>query len=216
MLVLPYVPPRFFTTIIASIIAFHDDVQSSTKFHTLHLGNLPKKQSALQRMQPRAPPATRHRSVMTLRKRVPLIDMRPNPPLEIVPFHRRRSSQPAMMVSIISTDRIYSLVEDDQYVELLVRFYRQEEDKILDENTLTPPEIFFKAVMPKDWTPRMYLGVLLTSIEKNNVLLLEPVMLNGRRYMTANEIHWAFTASTTEIEKRLAMSGAYLQIAGGQ
>jgi len=120
-----------------------------------------------------------------------------------------------MIVSTISTDRIYSHAEDDQYVELLVRFYRHQEH-IVDENTLTPPEINFKAVMHKDWTPRMYLGALLTSIQKTPVLLLEPVMLNGRRYATTNEIHWAFIASASEIEKRLAMSGAYLRIAGGK
>ena len=72
------------------------------------------------------------------------------------------------------------------------------------------------AVMPKDWTPRMYLGALLTSIQRNSVILLEPVMLTGRRYMTANEIHWIFIAYASEIEKRLAMSGAYLRIAEGK
>jgi len=168
-------------------------------------------------MQTKAPPASRHRSVMTLRKGVPLFDMRPknNDLHEIVTSSRRHSSKPVMIVSTISTDRIYSHVEDDQYVELLIRFYRYQEH-FVDENTLTPPEINFKAVMPKDWTPRMYLGALLTSIQKNSVLLLEPVMLNGRRYMAANEIHWTFIASTSEIEKRLAMSGAYLRIAEGK
>jgi hypothetical protein len=79
-----------------------------------------------------------------------------------------------------------SQVEDPRYVELLVSFY-------------SPPEEYsniikngFKAIMPRTWTPKMYLGVLHQSIRMNLILTLESIEVSGRNYTTMNKLSWLF------------------------
>jgi hypothetical protein len=67
-----------------------------------------------------------------------------------------RTARPKMMSNVISTDRI-SAVEDPRYLELIVIFYSPEAKNKIKK---TPSKSDLKVVMPKDWTPIMYLGVL--------------------------------------------------------
>jgi hypothetical protein len=69
--------------------------------------------------------------------------------------------------------------------------------------------------MPKDWTPRMYLGALNRSIMNNVILSLESVALDQRSYTTTNELHWLFSSPVDIIYTRLTTSAAYLRVAGG-
>jgi hypothetical protein len=69
--------------------------------------------------------------------------------------------------------------------------------------------------MPKDWTPRMYLGALNQSIMNNAILSLESVALDQQSYTTTNELHWLFSSPVDVIYMRLTTSAAYLLVAGG-
>jgi hypothetical protein len=69
--------------------------------------------------------------------------------------------------------------------------------------------------MPKDWTPRMYLGALDWLIMNNSVLLLELVTMDRQSYVTTNELHWLFSSPVDEIHMRLTTSAAHLHVAGG-
>jgi hypothetical protein len=46
----------------------------------------------------------------------------------------------------------------------------------------------FKAIMPRSWTPKMYLGALNQSIRKNYVLTLESINISGRNYTTMHQV----------------------------
>jgi hypothetical protein len=122
-----------------------------------------KKKSHLQ-----PPPASRHRSVLTLDSVVPLFDMRVNTSNNIYDIIRSsREAIPIQMTTTITTDRI-SQVEDPRYVELLVSFYSPPEE---DANNLIKNN--FKVIMPRTWTPKMYLGALHQSIRTNLLVTLE-------------------------------------------
>jgi hypothetical protein len=124
------------------------------------------------------PPASRHRAVLQLRDAVPLFDMRANGSVLAQDIlMSARTARPKMMINVISTDRV-SAVEDPRYLELIVKFYSPEAKNKIKKKT--PPRFDLKVVMPKDWTPRMYLGVLYRSIKSNRVLTLELITLNGR------------------------------------
>ncbi len=76
-----------------------------------------------------------------------------------------------MMVETILTNRV-SVVEDPRYLDLMVTFYPRA------ANFENPSKLSYKLIMPKDWTPRMYLGALHQSIIDNAVLSLELVALD--------------------------------------
>jgi hypothetical protein len=70
------------------------------------------------------PPASQHRSVLTLDHVVPLFDMRANMSNNI--YDNMRSSREALLIQklmTITTDRLSKVDEDPTYVELLVSFY---------------------------------------------------------------------------------------------
>jgi hypothetical protein len=46
----------------------------------------------------------------------------------------------------------------------------------------------FKVIMPRSWTPNMYLGVLNQSIMTNSLLTLKPINGSGRNYTTMNKL----------------------------
>ena len=104
---------------------------------------------------PKPPTASRRQAVLFLRKEVLLFHMQAN---MAVGAHdiimSSRNARPTMMVATISTSCV-SRVENSSYYNLLVSFYprRQVNDK-------NPSKFLnYKLVMPKDWTPRMYLGL---------------------------------------------------------
>ena len=108
-----------------------------------------------------------------------------------------------MMVETISTNRI-SGVEDPRYVELMVSFYTRAVNYKNPSKKLT-----YKLIMPKDWTPRMYLGPLYRSIKSNTVVSMELMTLAGRTYTPTNELKWLFAAPTDVNHTRLTTSAAY-------
>jgi hypothetical protein len=86
-----------------------------------------------------------------------------------------REAIPIQRLKTITTD-LLSQVEDPRNVELLVSFYSPPEE---DANN-------FEVIMPRTWTPKMYLGVLNQSIRKNSLLTLESINVSGRNYTTMN------------------------------
>jgi hypothetical protein len=112
------------------------------------------------------PPASRHRAALLLRQDVPLFDMRVCTSVhpEDIMFSSR-NTRPTMMVETISTNRV-SVVQDSRYLELMVTFYPRA------VNFKNPSKLSYKLIMPKEWTPRMYLGALNQSIRNNAVLSL--------------------------------------------
>ena len=155
------------------------------------------------------PPASRHRAVLLLRKAVPLFDMQVFTSVDAEDIiMSSRNTRPNMMVATISTNRV-SVVEDPRYLELTVSFY----PRVVEYNN--PSKLTYKLIMPKGWTPRMYLGALNRSIVNNGVLSLESVTLNRRNYVTTNELHWIFSLPVDVINTRLTTSAAYLRVDGG-
>jgi hypothetical protein len=156
------------------------------------------------------PPASRHRAVLLLRKDVPLFDMRDNSSVNARDIIVSSSNaRPMMMVETISTNRVLE-VKDPRYVELMVSFYTRAVNYKKPSKKLT-----YKLIMPKDWTPRMYLGALNRSIMNNSILSLESVALDRRSYAATNELHWLFSSPVDVIHMRLTTSAAYLRVAGG-
>jgi hypothetical protein len=157
------------------------------------------------------PPASRHRAVLLLRKDVPLLDMRFNSSVDAQDIIVSSSNaRPIMMVETISTNRV-SGVEDPRYVELMVSFYT----RAVNYKNPSSKKLTYKLIMPKDWTPRMYLGALNRSIMNNAVLSLESAALDRRSYATTNELHWLFSSPADVIHTQLTTSAAYLRVAGG-
>ena len=117
------------------------------------------------RQQP--PPASRHRSVLTLDHVVPLFDMRANTSNKIYDIMRSsREALPIQKLTTITTDRLSKVEEDPTYVELLVSFYSPAPDNDTDNFNKKN----FKVIMPRSWTPKMYLGALYQSIHPRCIL----------------------------------------------
>ena len=72
---------------------------------------------------------------------------------------------------------------------LNIRFYGE---IALLENKNEGKHIVMKeieAVMPKLWTPRMYLAALNISINHNHAIIIEAIYIRGKRYLSINDIH---------------------------
>ena len=80
-------------------------------------------------------------------------------------------------------------------VEISVRFYGMKAADIVaatnGKHAMMMKEI--RSVMPKVWTPKMYLGVVNISIERSKSILIEAIVFRGQRYITINDVHWLFT-----------------------
>jgi hypothetical protein len=158
------------------------------------------------RQQP--PPASRNRAVLTLHRVVPLFDMRANMSRNIYDILRSsRDATPIQRLSTITTDRM-SQVEDPRYVELLVSFYSPPEEDFIKSD--------YKVIMPRAWTPKMYLGALHQSIRTNSILTLESIEFSGRNYTTMNELIWLFPMQKEILHRRLFTSASYLNLVGGE
>jgi hypothetical protein len=159
------------------------------------------------------PPASRHRSVLTLDHVVPLFDMRANTSKNV--YDIMRSSKEALSIqklTTITTDRLSKVEEDPTYVELLVSFY----SPAPDDDTDNFEKRDFKVIIPRSWTPKMYLGALYQSITTNSLLTLESINISGRKYTTMNELNWLFPLQKDIIQTRLVTSASYLHLNGGE
>ena len=63
---------------------------------------------------------------------------------------------PIQKLTKITTDWLSEVEEDHRYVELLVSFYLPAPED--DTNNFEKND--FKVIMPRSWTPKMYLGAL--------------------------------------------------------
>jgi hypothetical protein len=165
------------------------------------------------RQQP--PPASRHRSVLTLdHVVVPLFDMRANTSNSIYDIMRSsRKALPIQKLTTITTDRLSKVEEDPTYVELLVSFYSPAPD---DDDTDNFVKRDFKVIMPRSWTPKMYLGALYQSIMTNSLLTLEYINISGQNYNTMNELNWLFPLQKDIIHTPLVTSASHLHLYGGE
>jgi hypothetical protein len=158
------------------------------------------------RTQP--PPASRHRSVLKLDRVIPLFDMRANTSKSVNDIIiSSRGARPIQKLTAISTDRLFEVKEDRSYVELMVRFFSAGPDFEQSE---------FQVIMPRSWTPKMYLGALSQSIRTNSLLTLETICISGRNYTTMNELNWLFRLQKDSIHTRLITSGCYQSLKGGE
>ncbi len=165
----------------------------------------PKKKN---RLQP--PPASRHRSVLKLDRVVPLFDMRSHTSKNIHDiFMSSRGALPIQNLTTISTDRLSEVEEDPRFVELLVSFYSP-----ASEGDFFKSE--FQVVMPRSWTPKIYLGALHQSIRTNSILTLKSISISGQNYTTMNKLNWLFCLQKDILHTRLVISGLYQSLKGGE
>ena len=126
--------------------------------------------------RPQPPPASRQWSVLKLDSVIPLFDMRANTSHNIYDIIRSsRGALPIQKLTSIATDRLSEVKDDPRYVELLVGFYSPPPED--DTNDFKKSE--FKVVMPRSWTPKMYLGALYQSITTNSIVTLESISISG-------------------------------------
>jgi hypothetical protein len=85
-----------------------------------------------------------------------------------------------------------------------------------EEDTKNVIKNNFKVIMPRTWTPKMYLGALHQSITTNLLLVLESIDVSGRQYTTMNELNCLFLVQKEVIHRRLITSGSYLHLHGGE
>jgi hypothetical protein len=140
---------------------------------------------------------------------VPLYDMRTHTSSRLQDIlESSRDVEKVMMVATVSTDRVSRVQEDPRYLELWISFYPRD-----DENQ--PPKSDVKVIMPKDWTPKMYLSALNKSIKKFSILSIEAITIDGRIYTTINELQWLFSATEQVTRSQLIFSASYIRVSGG-
>ena len=158
------------------------------------------------------PPGTRHRAVMSFQKPVPLYDMRLHTSStfqEIV--QSSRNAEKVMMAATVTTGRISRMKDNPKYLELWISFYPRH----FDNDVYHCPNLEVKVIMPKVWTPKMYLAALNKSIKKHSVVSLELILIEGRFYATVNELQWLFTATKEATHSQLICSASYIRVSGG-
>ena len=170
------------------------------------------------------PPATRHRGILSLVSSVPLFDFgsRLGEPTLQALINESKNAMPLFNVESISTGNQQANLLDQDLVEIIVRFYgvtatdgssnlNHHQSRIMKE---------IKSVMPKVWSPRMYLGALKVSIERNRSILIEAISFRGQRYISINDIHWLFTdenlSNPSLVGDRLISNAAYYNVTGGE
>jgi hypothetical protein len=122
------------------------------------------------------PPARRHPSVLKLDRLVLLFNIRADTSNNI--YDIMRSSREALAIlklTTITTDWLSEVEEDPTYVELLVSFY----SPAPEDNTKTFKKKAFKVIMPRSWTPKLYLGALYQLIKMNSLLTLKSINISG-------------------------------------
>jgi hypothetical protein len=165
------------------------------------------------RQQP--PPASRHRSVLTMDHVVLLFDMGENMSKNIYDIMRSsKQALPIQKLTTITTDRLSKVEEDPTYVgvELLVSFYSPAPDDDIDNFEKRD----LMVIIPRSWTPKMYLGSLYQSITMNSLLTLESINISGQKYTTMNESNLLFPLQKDIIHIWLVTTASYLHLNGGE
>ena len=173
---------------------------------------------------PVPPPATRHRGVLHLTTPVPLYDFgngMQQPTLMSI-INESRDAQPLFNVSSVCTDNQRFCALDNQMAIITIRLYSSEFDRpVQDEEGLSYPKMKeIQAVMPKTWTPRMYLGAVNVSIERSHSIVIETIYFHGKRYVSINDVHWLFTEPNLNnpslVASKLLSNAAYFNVVGGE
>jgi hypothetical protein len=133
----------------------------------------------------------RHPLRLDIALSVPLYDMRQHDSSSLQSvLQSSTNAEKVMMVMSVSTDRIKKVEDNLKYLEMDILFYPCKHD-----NINPAPKLDFKVIMPRDWTPKMYLAVLNNSVIKHLILSLESITIDGRIYATINELEWLFSAA---------------------
>ncbi len=112
------------------------------------------------------------------------------------------------MVRTISTDRASKVEHDPTYVELAITFHP-------DDHEHQPLKMDVNVIMPKGWTPKMYLAALNKSMKRHSVLSLESITIDGQIYATVNELQFLFSATEEATHSQLIASASYIRVSGG-
>ena len=167
------------------------------------------------------PPATRHRGILKIAPPVPLYDFgneTEEPTLSSI-INETRNAQPLFMVSSVCTDLQHLLSRDNQMVNITIRFYSE---NVQGEQNGRPEKLMkeIQAVMPKAWSPRMYLGAVNVSIERNHAIIIETINFHGNRHVSINDLHWLFTERNLDdpssVALKLISNAAYFHVKGGE
>jgi hypothetical protein len=172
------------------------------------------------------PPASRSRVVLNLKQPIKLFQMQHQEELTLVTIRsfltETMHAHPSMFVSTITTDLLRD-VEDSKYQELQVNFYSTSgtgantrmigEEATKEEPTSTTKLSFF-VIMPCTWKPRTYMAALNLSLKKYAVLSVESVQINGRSYLTINDVNNYFVRYKT-LHKKLIHSASFMNVRGG-
>ena len=67
--------------------------------------------------------------------------------------------------------------------------------------------------MPRTWTPKVYLGVLYLSVNRNTTLSIERIELEGHTYTSMNDVHGLFLVPS--LNPRLTKQADFFQVRGG-
>ena len=171
---------------------------------------------------PVPPPATRHRGVLKIVHPVPLYDFgnQMEEPTLLSVINESRDAQPLFKVSSVCTDYQQVLASEDQMVNITIRFYSDDFQAEGNGGRAERQMKEIKAIMPKAWTPRMYLGAVNVSIERNRSIIIETIYIHGNRYVSINDIHWLFTEQNLDdpsmVASKLVSNAAYFNVKGGE
>ena len=149
---------------------------------------------------------TRHRGVLKLIYDVPLYDTR-NVPTDTFRdiIEASKSAQIVMKVRTLCTDLVEDCEDDDtKYLMDLYLF------------SSTGSVIKTQVLVPKDWTPRMYLGAIFKSVSTDSIISFENEKINDKNYTTINNIQWLFSTPPETTEMNLHCSASYFNVRGGE
>ena len=182
--------------------------------------------AATSQMKP--PPASRRRVVLHLKAPVRLYQMQNGPTNETIRSFvtTTMNARPSMSVSTITTDVLRDIDDDGDYQELQVLFFASSVAGPSQESTTTTKmrtnvvattimKLSYFLVIPRTWTPRQYLAVLSLSLKTYHVLSVETIQINGKSYLSINDVDQYFHLPETESQKMLIESASYANVSGG-
>ena len=172
---------------------------------------------------PAPPPATRHRGVLKVVPPVPLYDFgsRTEASTLLSIINESMNAIPLFNVAAVSTDIQTLCDKENAMIYIIIKLFSADEG---NSSANQPPsgqqmkEI--QALMPKSWTPKMYLGALNISIERNHSIIIETINFRGNRYISLNDIHWLFTEPNlndpSEVASKLISNAGFFNVVGGE
>src|SRR5687767_4248519 len=90
-----------------------------------------------------------------------------------------------MLVNSVTT-------HDDDLFQVAPYGYRNLQLKLSPDYTNHVVDFDITVVMPHDWTPKIYLALLHHLIQRNGLITLETIELNGAQWKSLNDMHHLF------------------------